>query len=270
MIRFATQSDLPAVRTLWDKCFGEEGTQAFNDYFFSQCYTPSHTLLLCEGNELCAMTQMLPYRLRTAQQSVPVTYIYGACTDPTCRRKGYMAKLLEHSFMLDEQAGRAASILIPAEEWLFEFYRAFGYETAFFVSRTKIPCAERAGELPTRLGCEHADALKALYNAHAPVPFVEREQSQWCAQLALFDAVGAGAYGWWDSGRLTAYAFCWADGVQEAVGLDEAKAAGLAQVLHIDTLPVVGMGEQTPFGCLRPHQGFCLAHARGYMNLLWN
>ena len=34
-----------------------------------------------------------------------ITYIYGACTDPAHRRKGHMARLLEHSFALDRAAG---------------------------------------------------------------------------------------------------------------------------------------------------------------------
>ncbi|MFR4261321.1 MAG: GNAT family N-acetyltransferase [Butyricicoccaceae bacterium] len=32
-----------------------------------------------------------------------MTYIYGACTDPAHRRKGYMARLLERSFELDRK-----------------------------------------------------------------------------------------------------------------------------------------------------------------------
>ena len=81
-----------------------------------------------------AMVQMLPYRMTVGGVSREVTYIYGACTDPAHRRKGYMAQLLERSFELDREAGRIASVLIPAEKWLFDFYKPFGYEPFFHIS----------------------------------------------------------------------------------------------------------------------------------------
>ena len=61
MIRFAEQRDLPAIYSLWETCFPDEG--GFNGYFFSHLYEPQHTLLLMQENTLCAMLQMLPYTL---------------------------------------------------------------------------------------------------------------------------------------------------------------------------------------------------------------
>ena len=58
MIRFAEQRDLPAIYSLWETCFPDEG--GFNGYFFSHIYEPQHTLLLMQENTLCAMLQMLP------------------------------------------------------------------------------------------------------------------------------------------------------------------------------------------------------------------
>ena len=142
MIRSAVQSDTEAVRKLWEICFPDEG--GFNDYFFAHIYQPQHTLLLTQGGALCAMLQMLPYTLSVSGEYAPCTYIYGVCTHPEHRRCGYAAELLEYSFTLDRKAGRAASILIPAEKWLFEFYRPFGSNEAFFVSRQTLSLS--AGE----------------------------------------------------------------------------------------------------------------------------
>ena len=52
MIRFAEQRDLPAIYSLWETCFPDEG--GFNGYFFSHLYEPQHTLLLMQENTLCA------------------------------------------------------------------------------------------------------------------------------------------------------------------------------------------------------------------------
>ena len=130
MIRVAGPADTGCIRALWEVCFPDEG--GFNDWFFAHHFDPARTLLSCEGDMLCAMVQMLPYQLTENGRQAEITYIYGACTDPAHRRQGHMARLLEQSFALDRQAGRAASALIPAEAWLFDFYRPFGYEPFFF------------------------------------------------------------------------------------------------------------------------------------------
>ena len=94
MMRFAEKGDFPAVRALWETCFPDEG--GFNDYFFAHFYKEKYTLLYLEGETLVAMVQMLPYRMTAGGLSREVTYIYGACTDPAHRRKGYMAVSYTH------------------------------------------------------------------------------------------------------------------------------------------------------------------------------
>ena len=86
MIRFAGPQDAAAIRRLWEVCFPDEG--GFNDYFFAHHFDITKTLLSVEGGELCAMVQMLPYRLMLDGREAEITYIYGACTDPAHRRKG--------------------------------------------------------------------------------------------------------------------------------------------------------------------------------------
>ena len=131
MIRFAGPQDLAQIRALWDVCFPD--SSGFNEYFFAHIFDFHKTLLLEQQGVLCAMLQMLPYRLSVDDETCEATYIYGACTAPDARRKGYMSRLLDHSFALDRAEGRAASILIPAEPWLFDFYRSFGYKSGFYV-----------------------------------------------------------------------------------------------------------------------------------------
>ena len=166
MMRFAEKGDFPAVRALWETCFPDEG--GFNDYFFAHFYKEKYTLLYLEGETLVAMVQMLPYRMTVGGLSREATYIYGACTDPAHRRKGYMARLLERSFELDREAGRIASVLIPAEKWLFDFYKPFGYEPFFHISRREITCTAGEREAPRRLTSADVPALAALYDKLVP------------------------------------------------------------------------------------------------------
>ncbi|MFQ7240993.1 GNAT family N-acetyltransferase [Agathobaculum sp.] len=265
MIRFAGPQDAAAIRRLWEVCFPDEG--GFNDYFFAHHFDITKTLLSVEGGELCAMVQMLPYRLMLDGREAEITYIYGACTDPAHRRKGHMARLLEHSFALDRAEGRAASALIPAEKWLFDFYKPFGYEPFFYIEKQEIT-REGSGILPRRLTQDDIPQLTALYETHTTPCRIARDAAYWQAQLTMFDALGCGAYGWFEGGNLTAYAFCWEDNAQEALGMTPAQAQGLLEALSRDSLAVVTAGQGTALGCIKWHEGHTAPF--GYMNLMFN
>ena len=61
--------------------------------------------------------------------------------------------------------------------------------------------------------------------------------SCWAGQIALFDALGKGVYGWREAGKLAAYAFCWEDTAQEAFGMTPEREQGLLEVLRKDAFP---------------------------------
>lgn len=265
MIRRAQAQDVPRIRQLWETCFPDEG--GFNDYFFAHFFDCGTVLLSEEQGELCAMVQMLPYRLRIDGEEHEVTYIYGACTDPAHRRKGHMARLLEASFAIDREQGRAASTLIPAEPWLFDFYRPFGYEPFFRIEKREI-VRTAGGEAPRRLTQADAPLLAAVYDRLTPACRIVRDQAYWQAQLAMFDALGAGVFGWFSDGALAAYAFCWADNVQEALGLTPAREQGLLTALGLEWCTVTGCGTQTALGCIKWYD--TREQSCGYMNLMLN
>lgn len=273
MIRFAKESDRPAVRELFDLCFPDES--GFNAHFFEHVFRASRTLLLEQDGALCATLQMLPYRLLLNGQEGEATYIYGACTHPDQRRKHYMAQLLGASFAEDRRCGRIASFLIPQEEWLFDFYEPFGYLPFFSLDRKKTlqPCAANA-DIRQLIDWRQADALYTRAAGEMPCRIL-RSEADWEAQLVLFRALGAGAFGLYESDRLTAYAFVWREDnglfAQELIAEDDRRAELLAQALlqqlggseiHYCT---VGCGQK--FGCLKPYQA---APARGYINLMFN
>ena len=266
MIRFAEQRDLPAIYSLWETCFPDEG--GFNGYFFSHLYEPQHTLLLMQENTLCAMLQMLPYTLSVNGEPREITYIYGVCTHPSHRRRGYAAELLKRSFALDKEKKRAASILIPAEKWLFEFYRPFGYTETFYLSRRSLTRTAGGVELPRRLSDAHIPQINALYEASCPPLHITRSREEWSRQIAMFDALGAGVYGWFDGAALTAYAFCWEDTAQEAIGLTANRERGLLNALSRETLTVTAPGSETALGVAKWHDKPCADN--GYINLMLN
>lgn len=265
MIRRARKTDVPQIRRLWETCF--PSADGFNDYFFAFIFDCDTVLLSEQQDSLCAMVQMLPYRLLTDGAAYEITYIYGACTDPAFRRQGHMARLLEASFEIDRASGKAASALIPAEPWLFDFYRPFGYEPFFSIDR-RVITRTKGGEPPRRLTRSDLPQLAALYNRLAPACRIDRDAAYWQKQLAMFDMVGAGVYGWFADGALDGFAFCWQNSVQEAFGLTPAREQGLLAVLGLPGCTVTDCGDGAVLGCIKWYDKREVS--RGYMNLMLN
>ena len=111
-------------------------------------------------------------------------------------------------------------------------------------------------------------ALAALYDKLVPKCRIERDTAYWNAQLALFDTLGAGVYGWFKDGTLTGYAFCWEDNAQELLGADDAQLQGLLDVLRRDMLAVTETGSEIALGVCKWHDK--ADETAGYMNLMLN
>jgi predicted acetyltransferase len=276
MIRFAHSSDYDAIIALWNRCFGDDTT--FTNWFFQNQYQADHTLLYVNGDKLCAMVQMLPYELqKSSDEIISVTYIYGACTAPEHRRKGLMAELLKESFRIDQQNGRAASILIPAEPWLFDFYRKYGYEAAFSVSNEMVKRDSAiVGRGAIRILTEtDSDSLNACYSAHLNAPYLRRTKEDWKKQIQMFQDLCGMPLGWYDSEnkKMHGYAFVWKneDGLwaQEIIADErEQMLQMLLQYCSADAIKATFPGTEQQLGCIRYHD--TSAVERGYFNLLFN
>lgn len=274
MIRFAVESDQQAVRALFDMCFPDES--GFNAYYFDHIYRPEWTLLALEEDTLCAMVQMLPYRLSIHGEEGEATYIYGACTHPAHRRKHLMARLLEASFREDTQRGRLASFLIPQEEWLFDFYRPFGYRPTFSLQTAVVSRDGPAGDVDVRplTDWHEANRLYLVCVGQEDCYLVRREKD-WRAQIDMFERLGAGAFGLYEEGRLTACAFVWREKkallAQELLAETQAAGERLAQALlyrfDMQRLQYNTVGKGQSLGCLKPYRA---APENGYINLMFN
>ena len=274
MIRFAKETDTAAVIHLWNRCFGDDAS--FTKWYFANRYCADDTLLYLDGGALCAMVQMLPYQLQRSDDVVAVTYIYGACTAPEFRRRGLMAELLQESFRIDREKGRMASALIPAEPWLFDFYKKFGYETAFSVSNRDLafnPEVTILGELRplTEQDCE---SLDQFYRDSMQSSYFCRSITDWNIQLRMFRDLGGMPLGWYrERDELLGYAFVWKNQeglwAQELLGQPrELFMQMIMQYCHSASIKATFPGTEQRLGCIRYHDS-SLAEL-GYFNLLFN
>lgn len=117
------------VKALWKLCF--EDSEEFVEMYFKLRYKNEVNVAIQSGDEVISALQTLPYPMTFCGEMVQTSYISGACTHPDFRSKGVMRELLSQSFARMLRNGIQFSTLIPAEPWLFDYYKRMGYATVF-------------------------------------------------------------------------------------------------------------------------------------------
>ena len=280
MIRYANAQDIKQIRDLWELCFPDDS--GFNDYFFANLFDLNHVLLFEIEGQIAAMTQMIPRQIHvSAKQTECCTYIYGACTHPEHRRKHLMSQLLERSFMLDRSLGCTASVLIPAEEWLFDFYRQFGYEATFMLNTNEVRKCDSVNCRLSMLDKEAVSDMNDLYerSLKETMSFLLRDQAEWNRQIEMFSAIGMGCFGKHaPDGTLLGYAFAWkpADDmvyVQEVAAcskqVQEEILESIASFANVNRVRYSDMKRsEKPIGCMKRYDNQKISMC--YMNLMLN
>ena len=117
------------VRDLWQNCFDD--SEDFMNLYFSTKYSDENTLVKVEGDLVLSALQMLPYTMTCWGSEVRTSYISGASTRLEYRGRGLMKTLLSEAFQVMRDRKIPLSILIPAEDWLYEYYQRMGYVSVF-------------------------------------------------------------------------------------------------------------------------------------------
>lgn len=117
------------VVDLWRLSFND--TEEFIRLYFERVYKEENTLVIEKDGQIVSALQMLPYTMTYFGTEISVAYISGACTLPSMRGKGLMRQLLQHAFEEMKYRSVALTALIPADPWLFDYYRGQGYTEVF-------------------------------------------------------------------------------------------------------------------------------------------
>ena len=121
MTDYPVISDIPKLRLLWKKAFGD--TDAFLDVFFSTAYAQDHCRCIREGEAVSAALYWLDMDL----QGQKFAYIYAVATDPECRGRGLCRKLMDDTAAVLTGQGYDGAILVPQDEGLRVMYGKMGY-----------------------------------------------------------------------------------------------------------------------------------------------
>ena len=136
MIEFANENTTSDIKNMWKICFGE--TDTWLSFYFSKRYKSTNTLIYIADNQIVASLQIYDYQLKFFDKIIPINYICGICTLPEYRKQGFSKALINEAHKIIQQKNVPISILIPADENLFPFYRNFGYEQFFWENKEEI------------------------------------------------------------------------------------------------------------------------------------
>ena len=113
-IRTAAPEELPQLRDLWRKCFGDPG--AYVDIFFQKFCSIDQVLVVDDDGEVDSMAAMLPGAIQLPDGTeVPVGYVY-------------------------------ALVLVPASPSLHRFFEAVGMDECFATRKVEILTSALSGD----------------------------------------------------------------------------------------------------------------------------
>ena len=143
-IRQATPDELPQIKDLWKKCFGDPS--AYIDVFFQKFAAVDQVLVVEEAGEINSMAVMLPSSLELSDGNVvPVGYVYALATNPYMQGKGHARQLLAYADQYLKERGMKAMILVPASPSLHRFFDALGMDECFSTRKVEILTSNLTG-----------------------------------------------------------------------------------------------------------------------------
>lgn len=123
------KTELEQLKELWKKIFNDE--DAFIRLYFDKRYTPENTDVHRDGERIVAQLQRIAYPFLYKSFIMNMAYVSGVCTDEDYRNKGIMRQLMYTAHRKMYDGGVHIATLIPAENWLFDYYGKMGYAPLF-------------------------------------------------------------------------------------------------------------------------------------------
>lgn len=127
-IRFAEKSDIPFLKQLWKLSFGD--SDDFIDFYFNERFSKNNILLLTYDGAVASMLTIIDVSLNAIYKT---TMLYALATHPDYRGKGLASKLMDayNDYLISNQYN--FSVLVPAEDSLFDYYAKVGYREGFII-----------------------------------------------------------------------------------------------------------------------------------------
>lgn len=130
VVEFANTSDFPQLMAMWRMAFAD--SDEYIQTFFDTMYKDGHAIVSREEGIAVACAYLLPCQLVINGHLYSTYYLYAATTHPSHRNRGHMSGILRMAEEVAVERGIDFIVLVPAEDYLFNYYAKFGYQVAFY------------------------------------------------------------------------------------------------------------------------------------------
>ncbi|WP_370799246.1 GNAT family N-acetyltransferase [Xylanibacter rarus] len=113
------------TREIWKQVFNDPDN--FIDLYFSRVYRSEYNVCCQIDGKVVAALQTLPYTMLYDGREVKTVYVSGVSTRPEYRRQDIGNNLMRQAHFRIYYREIVFASLIPAEEWLYEWYEKCGY-----------------------------------------------------------------------------------------------------------------------------------------------
>lgn len=113
------------TRAIWEQVFSDP--KEFVDLYFSRVYKGEFNVTCQLDGKVVAALQTLPYNMKYNENIIKTTYISGVSVITEKRKEGVGTNLMRQAHFSLYFKDIVFATLIPAEEWLYEWYATCGY-----------------------------------------------------------------------------------------------------------------------------------------------
>ncbi len=143
MVTLAAESDIHQVKALWKDCFGDE--DSYIELFFSRIdfnKDNNRILIIKDHDSIVSMAFLLESTVYAGGVPYSAYYLFAVATLPQLRGRGYATIIEQYAKDTALLHNKCYLTLVPQTPSLFEFYKAIGYDTAFFLTKTTLHYAQ--------------------------------------------------------------------------------------------------------------------------------
>lgn len=163
-IRPAKQEEIPMVKALWKRAFGD--SDAYVDMFYLKYATHDQVLIVEEDGEINSMATMLETTLHFPDGTAcPVGYVYALATNPYIQGQGNARQLLAYADEYLQEKGMKCLTLVPASPSLHPYFDRLGLLECFATRKVEKMSAELTGLPALGDDCRLVPIMPSEYNA---------------------------------------------------------------------------------------------------------
>ncbi|MEG1436657.1 MAG: GNAT family N-acetyltransferase [Oscillospiraceae bacterium] len=170
MVDFATQNDYEDIAKVWRISFSD--TDSYIKQFWDAMFKPENTLVYRVEGVAVAMYFSLEAQTVIKGRCYSTYYLYAAATLPKYRGRGYMAQLIEKGIEVAQERKVDFIVLVPAEDYLFDYYAKFGFATKFNKKSVTLTRKQLFSVMQKSEESNETDLFKIRQVALAPYDFL--------------------------------------------------------------------------------------------------